>query len=166
MAKAAGIRPNAYGNLSDRQVKSLASQMAAGCQRNVTANSTRRPFKIKPGDRDPARLGVGIHMAPPRGLAIKHRERLKRKMAAGTAEAPRTQFTAAGGRQVDVSKVVNLDVPRMVFVTKQEGVSYKPYLTPSSAGVHGGGRRDPADRMAVGLADKMGHAARRALSGR
>lgn len=70
-------------------------------------------------------------MAPPRGLATKHRERLKRKLASGKAEAPRTQFTAAGGRQVDAPKVVNLDVPRMVFVTKQEGVDYRAYLTPS-----------------------------------
>ena len=30
LEKTAGIRPNAYGNLSGRQVKALASQMAAG----------------------------------------------------------------------------------------------------------------------------------------
>ncbi|WP_449410045.1 hypothetical protein [Methylobacterium komagatae] len=166
LAKTAGIRPNAYGNLSGRQVKALASQMAGGYQRNVTANSRWRPFEIKPGDCDPARLGVGIHMAPPRGLATKHRERLKRKMAAGKAEVPRTQFTATGGRQVDVPKVVNLDVPRMVFVTTQEGVSYELYLTPSWEECMTAAAETLADRMAVGLADKMEHAARKALGGR
>lgn len=166
LEKGAGIRPNAFGNYSGRQVKALAQQLAMGYQRNVTASSRWRPFEIRRGDPDPARLGVGIHMAPPRGREDEHRERRKRKIRAGKASARTTEFQDASGRDVVVPKVVNLDRPRMAFVTRQEGVEYEPYLTPSWEECMEAAAETLADRMAIELADKLEHAAKKAMGGR
>lgn len=82
------------------------------------------------GARDPARLGVGVHARPPRALAMQSRERLKRKVRKGKATAPTTQFNRRDGTPVTVPRVVNEDVPRLLFRT-QPDATYRPTLTPS-----------------------------------
>ncbi|MGW9821928.1 hypothetical protein ACUXK4_004517 [Methylorubrum extorquens] len=125
-----GVRPNAAGNYKAADMRLIGRALAAGYDRNTSYGGRWGAFEIKRGDRDAARLGVGVHARPPRGLAIHGRERLKDKMRRGKAVAPRTQFTAAGGRQVDVPTVVNMDRPRLLFLT-QPDATYKPELTPS-----------------------------------
>lgn len=127
LSRTQDLRPNAYENYS-RAVKKLAAQLAGGYSCNTAGKSGWGVFEIKAGECDPAGLSVGIHARPARGTAVVHRERLKRKIKAG-ATTPRTQFTAAGGRTVDVPRVVNLDVPRLLFITREEGVEYEPYLS-------------------------------------
>lgn len=152
-----GIRPNGAGNYRSSDMRIIGRALAAGYERNTGYGGRWGAFEIKRGDRDAARLGVGVHARPPRGLAIHGRERLKGKMRRGQAEAPRTQFTAAGGRQVDVPKVVNMDRPRLLFLT-QPDATYKPLLTPSWEDEMQRAASRIGDYMEEELIKKMEHA--------
>ncbi|AWV14815.1 hypothetical protein A3862_04275 [Methylobacterium sp. XJLW] len=152
-----GIRPNGAGNYRSSDMRIIGRALAAGYERNTGYGGKWGAFEIKHGDRDAARLGVGVHARPPRGLAINGRERLKSKMRRGQASAPRTQFTAAGGRQVDVPKVVNMDRPRLLFLT-QPDATYKPLLTPSWEDEMQRAASRIGDYMEEELVNKLEHA--------
>lgn len=66
---------------------------------------------------------------------------------------------------MDVPRVVNLDVPRLLFITREEGVEYKPYLSPSWDDCMRQAAETLPDRMANELADKLEHLTRKALGG-
>ena len=196
LAKAEGMHPYANGNYSGRQVNEIAAKLAAGYQRNTAittkGSASWGVFEINRGQPDPAHLGVGIHARPPRTVEmqarVRQRQRADRTRFAETVDSKgrktskkdrrnwvnrysllgqtRTEFTAAGGRQVNVTKVVNQDTPRLLFVTKQEGVEYRPVLTPSWQEVMDQAAETLADLMANELADKMEHLTRKALGGR
>lgn len=83
-----GIRPNGAGNYRASDMRIIGGALAAGYDRNTGYGGRWGAFEIKRGDRDAARLGVGVHARPPRGLAIHGRERLKSKMRDGKASAP------------------------------------------------------------------------------
>jgi hypothetical protein len=155
-----GIRPNAAGNYRAADMRIVGRALASAYDRNTAHGGRWGAFEIKRGDRDAARLGVGIHARPPRGLAVQHRERLRDKIRRGKAVAPRTQFTAAGGRHVDGPKVVNLDRPRLLFLT-QPDATYKPVLTPSWEDAMKRAASRMGDYLEEELADKLEHAVAR-----
>lgn len=152
-----GIRPNAAGNFRGADMRIVGRALAAAYDRNTAYGGRWGAFEIKRGDRDAARLGPGIHARPPRGLAIHGRERVKDRVRRGRAEAPRTQFTAAGGRQVDVPKVVDMDRPRLLFLT-QPDATYKPVLTPSWEKAMQRAASRMGDYLEEELIDKLEHA--------
>lgn len=141
--EAVGIRPNAAGHFKGADIKRLGRMMAEGYRATGGARF-QGLFEIKAGDRDPARLGVGIHARPLRGTAVANRSRVRDKMDRtrkrkvdrrnpenrySLTSAPTTEFTRRNGTAVSVPKVVNLGVPQLLFLTRPEG-HYKPLLSP------------------------------------
>ncbi|WP_246688096.1 hypothetical protein [Methylobacterium sp. WL120] len=117
-------------------------------------------FEVRPGDTK-ALAGYahkpGIWARPPRIVASVGRERVKRKVAKGT---PTTTFTRANGVEVTVPKVVNTDVPRMLFLSTKEA-KLQPVASPSWDRAMQDAAATMADRMAAELADRLEHIARR-----
>ncbi|QEE39834.1 MULTISPECIES: hypothetical protein [unclassified Methylobacterium] len=123
-----GIKPNAKGNYKASDMRLIGRAMA----RNYSRGDGGRwgVFEIRKGASDPAKLGVGVHARPPAGPGDADQRAHPGQRPDAQADAPKTRFTAAGGRQVTVSRVVNLDTPRLLFPT-QPDATYKPVLTPS-----------------------------------
>lgn len=149
-----GIRPNASGNYRASDMRMLGKAMAAGYQRNTEYGGRWGLFEIKVGARDPARLGVGVHARPPRALAMQSRERLKRKVRDGKAKAPFTTFQRRDGTPVTVPRVVDEDIPRLLFRTRPDA-TYRPTLTPSWETSLTKAAESMGDYFLSELADKM-----------
>ena len=88
----AGIRPNAKGQFKGRDIKRIAGAITSG-YRTTGGARFAGVFEIKPGEPDPARLGVGIHSRPMRGLAMQARERVAQKVRTGKMAKPTTDLT-------------------------------------------------------------------------
>ena len=158
--------PGANGKLPGRDAKRIAAMAAKGYDRNTAGGTrgsgTRGTFEVKPGDTK-ALAGYadkpGIWARPPRIVASVGRERVKRKMAKGMP-APTTTFARANGTEVTVPKVVNTDVPRMLFHSTKQA-TMQPVASPSWDRAMQDAAATMADRMASELADRLEHIARR-----
>lgn len=107
---AIGITPNGRGLYSGKDIRKVSGALARG----ISVSGGARfggAFEIRPGDRDPARLGIGIHARPMRGVASVVRERVRAKVRGGKMPMPTTTFKNAAGRSRTVHKVVNIGVP-------------------------------------------------------
>lgn len=154
-------RVNAAGEVAGRDVRAIAAAAAAGYKRN-TKGGTRAGgswgvFEVKPGDTRALNgycYRPGIWARPPRIVAAEGRKKLKRKIAAGTAAAPTTEFTRRNGTEVSVPKVVNNDTPRLLFLQTPQA-TYQPVATPSWQDAMDKAAKTFPDRMAAELADKL-----------
>lgn len=159
--------PGANGKLPARDARRIAALAAAGYDRN-TAGGTKGSgswgvFEIKPGDSSRQHgyyTGPGIYARPPRVVAAVGRKRLAKKIAAGKASAPMTSFNRRDGSSVTVPKVVNADVPRLLFLETPEA-EYEPVATPSWEREMQAAGETLADRLASELADRLDHRAAR-----
>lgn len=150
-----GVKPNAQGNYKGADLKILGRAITIG-YRTTGGARFNGLFEIKQGEPNPARLGIGIHVRPMRGVAVQSRERIKAKVRAGKMTAPRTQFTADGGRRVDVPRVVNLGVPQLLFLTRPEA-HYQPVLTPGWERTMSKTADDFADNLEAEWLEKLDH---------
>lgn len=157
--EAVGIRPRGGGTYKGADIKMIGRSLAKGIRVSGGARFGGS-FEIKAGDRDPARLGVGIHARPMRGLAVQSREKVRAKVRSGKMASPRTQFVNGRGRQVDVPKVVNLGVPQLMFLTRPEG-HYKAPLSPRWEATMQRSADKIGDYLERELVDKMEHAIKR-----
>lgn len=158
--------PGGNGKLPGRDAKRIAALAAKGYDRNTaggtSGSGTWGVFEVRPGDTK-ALAGYahkpGIWARPPRIVAAVGRERVKRKVAKGMP-APTTTFTRASGVEVTVPKVVNADVPRMLFLSTKQA-TMQPVATPSWDRAMQDAAATMADRMAAELADRLEHIARK-----
>ena len=146
-------------------------------------------FEVKPGDAAMGRgfiTGPGIYARPPRGVEDRVRVRVRDKMDR-TKRAPRvdsqgreikvkdrrnpenrysllgaptTTFTRGNGSSVTVPKVVNLDTPRMLFLSTPEA-EYQPAATESWTREMLKAAESMGDRLAAELADRLDHLAKK-----
>lgn len=158
--------PGAGEKVPSRDVKTIARLAARGYQRNngspgMTAGSARwGVFEVKPGDK--ALNGwthvPGIWARPPRVVAAVGREQTARVIKAGRMAAPTTEFTRRDGTQVTVPKVVNNDVPRLLFLSAPQA-QLQPKATPSWERATTDAAATMPERLAKELTDRLEHAA-------
>ncbi|KZC01410.1 hypothetical protein ABID82_004246 [Methylobacterium sp. PvP062] len=152
------------GKLAPEDARRIAQLAAAGYSRN-TSMSTRGSaswgaFELKDGDPQANRSfyrGPGIYARPPRGRADQARKRTVKAMKEGRRGKPTTQFQDASGRNRTVPKVVNLDTPRLLFLSKPDA-TYESVATPSWDADMKAAAETMSDRMMVELAKQIDHA--------
>lgn len=119
-------------------------------------------FTVKPGDK--ALNGwtdqPGIWARPPRVVASVGRKRISRAVKAGRMAAPTTEFTRRDGTEVTVPKVVNNDVPRLLFLSAPRA-KMKPVATKSWQRAMDEAAETMPDRLARELTDRLEHMARK-----
>lgn len=146
-------------------------------------------FEVKPGDAAMNRgfiTGPGIYARPPRGVeevnCSRVRDKMDRKKRAprfnskgeeirvkdrrnmenrySLTSAPTTTFTRGNGSSVTVPRVVNLDTPRMLFLSTPKA-EYQPDASPSWSRAMEAAAATMADRLASELTDRLEHLARK-----
>lgn len=161
--------PTSAGKVSARDARNIARLAAAGYTRNTgTTGATRGSarwgvFEIKPGEAAKQGgyfMGPGIYARPPRVVAAVGREKVAAAIKAGKRTAPLTSFTRASGKTVTVPKVVNADVPRLLYLSTPKA-EYQPSATPTWERDMEAAAATMADRLAQELADRLDHRARR-----
>lgn len=161
--------PTSAGKVSAREARNIARLAAASYTRNTgTAGATRGSarwgtFEIKPGEAAKQGgyfMGPGIYARPPRVVAAVGRAKVAKAIKAGKRSAPVTTFTRRSGQTVTVPKVVNADVPRLLFLSTPKA-EYQPSATPSWERAMEAAAATMADRLAQELTDRLEHAARR-----
>ena len=161
--------PSAAGKVSSRDARNIGRLAAAGYTRNTgTAGATRGSarwgvFEIKPGEASRQGgyfMGPGIYARPPRVVAAVGWKKIAKAIKAGTRSAPMTRFTRASGQTVTVPKVVNADVPRLLFLSTPQA-QLQPKATPSWARAMEAAAATMPDRLARELTDHLEHAARK-----
>ncbi|GBU19683.1 MULTISPECIES: hypothetical protein [unclassified Methylobacterium] len=156
-------KPAASGKVPARDARRIAAMAAAGYDRN-TAGGTKGSgswgvFEIKAGDTSRQHgfyTGPGIYARPPRVVAAVGRKRVAKAIKAGRMAAPTTTFARRNGQSVTVPKVVNADVPRMLFLRTPKA-EYKPVASPSWDRAMQRAADTMADRLAAELADRLDH---------
>lgn len=173
--------PGASGKLPSRDARRVAELAAAGYTRNTfgstKGSATWGVFEVKPGDAAMNRgfiTGPGIYARPPRGVEDRVRVRVKDKMDRrprgkdrrnwenrySLLSAPTTTFTRGDGSSVTVPKVVNLDTPRMLFLSTPQA-EYQPAAEESWTREMLKAAESMGDRLAAELADRLDHLARK-----
>lgn len=116
-------------------------------------------FEIKAGETSRQHgyyMGPGIYARPPRVVAAVGRKRIAKAVKAGKMAAPTTTFTRRGGTSVTVPKVVNSDVPRLLYLRTPQA-DYQPVASPSWKRAMEKAAETMSDRPASELADRLNH---------
>lgn len=161
-------KAGAGDKVPSRDARNIARLAARGYQRNAgkpgsTAGSaTWGAFEVKPGDKALAGWtdSPGIWARPPRVVAAVGRKKLAKAIKAGRMSAPTTQFSRRDGTEVTVPKVVNNDVPRLLFLSARQA-RMKPVATPSWQKAMDDAAATLPDRLARELTDRLEHMARK-----
>ena len=106
--------------------------------------------------RPPSVSRLARSARPPRVVAAVGRKRVAKAVKAGRMAAPTTTFSRRNGQSVTVPKVVNADVPRLVFLRTPKA-EYKPVASPSWDRAMQRAADTMADRLAAELADRLDH---------
>ncbi|WP_246694820.1 hypothetical protein [Methylobacterium sp. WL6] len=96
----------------------------------------------------------GIWARSPRVVAGVGRKRVARAVKAGKREMPTTTFTRRDQTTVTVPRVVNNDVPRLLYLSIDEA-HYEPVATPSWERCMDEAAATMADRLAAELIDRL-----------
>lgn len=161
-------KAGAGDKVPSRDARNIARLAARGYQRNTgkpgaTAGSARwGVFEVKPGDK--ALSGwtdsPGIWARPHRVVAAVGRQKIAKAIKAGRRSAPTTEFSRRNGTAVTVPKVVNNDVPRLLFLSAPQA-KMKPVATPSWQKAMDDAAATLPDRLARELTDRLEHLARK-----
>lgn len=172
-----GIRTRGKDKIAGSDARRIAAMAAAGYKSSGNFGPGGwGVFEVRPGDKAMGRgfiTGAGIYARPPRAVVTEARSRVRDKLDRtrvrkkdrrnienrySLTTAPTTSFTAAGGRQVEVPKVVNQGVPRMLFLST--GVArYKPVAQGAWLDAMTKAAETLPDRLAHELADRLSHKA-------
>lgn len=155
-------KPAANGKVPGRDARWIAAMAAAGYNRNTggtTKGSSRwSVFEIKAGDTS-RQHGFyeepGIYARPPRVVAAFGRKKVA-KVKAGRMAAPTTTFTRRSGTIVTVPRMVNNDVPRMLYLRTPQA-EYQPVASSSWKRATEKAAETMGDRLASELADRLDH---------
>lgn len=156
-------KPAASGKVPGRDARRIAEMAAAGYNR-ITGGTTKGSgrwgvFEIKANETSRQHgfyEGPGVYARPPRVVAAVGRKKIAKAVKAGRMAAPTTTFTRRSGTSVTVPRVVNNDVPRMLYLRTPQP-EYQPVASPSWKRAMERAAETMGDRLASELADRLDH---------